>query len=199
MCRTENEDHSVSIMFGIHSFCSCCCFIWRVCKLCLTVQDQDSGLVFILECSMARQDPRCSWIENTLLKRQETCSQIYRAWICSWASPLYVHLTSMSCDKCSQDFPIFHHSSASMYYTEHKPKNKNGIGLGRRLHISIHPSVDTHIHTYIRKHRHPSIHPYTNTYILRWVKAYPTFDFWSIFALPFVIWAGIVDQVHALT
>ena len=45
--------------------------------------------------------------------------------------------------------PIFcssvcgHRCSASMYYTEHKPKNKNGGGLGTRLsqgaYISFHP------------------------------------------------------------
>ena len=38
-----------------------------------------------------------------------------------------VHLASTRCnlrDRCSQAFPIFHHSSASVYYTERKPKNK---------------------------------------------------------------------------
>ena len=38
-----------------------------------------------------------------------------------------------SCDKCSQSFPIFCRSSASVYYTEHKSKNKNGGGLRTRL------------------------------------------------------------------
>ena len=39
----------------------------------------------------------------------------------------YVHLASTrrhSCDRCSQAFPVFRRSSASMYYTERKPKNK---------------------------------------------------------------------------
>ena len=29
--------------------------------------------------------------------------------------------------------PIFHRSSASVHYTEHKPNNKNRIGLGTKL------------------------------------------------------------------
>ena len=35
--------------------------------------------------------------------------------------------------------------------------------------------------------------------LLRLIKAYLSFEFSSIFALPFVLWASIVDQVHALT
>ena len=40
MCRRRigNEEHPVRIIFGVHSSCSC--FIWRVCTLRLTVQDQ---------------------------------------------------------------------------------------------------------------------------------------------------------------
>ena len=48
-----------------------------------------------------------------------------------------VQLVSMSHDKCSQAFPVFRRSSASMYYTEHKPKNKNGGGLGTRLTSTV--------------------------------------------------------------
>ena len=37
--------------------------------------------------------------------------------------------------KHSQAFPVFHHSSASVYYTERKLKNtKHGWGLGMRQH-----------------------------------------------------------------
>ena len=53
--------------------------------------------------------------------------------------PPYIQLASTwhhSCDKCSQPFPIFDHSSASMYYTERKPKSKSGEALGMRLHAS---------------------------------------------------------------
>ena len=39
------------------------------------------------------------------------------------------------CDKCSQAFTVFCHSSASIYYTEHIPNNNNGGGLGTRLHL----------------------------------------------------------------
>ena len=41
---------------------------------------------------------------------------------------LYVHLTSTWCHsryKCSQTFPVFHHSSAFLYYTERKLKDEN--------------------------------------------------------------------------
>ena len=53
--------------------------------------------------------------------------------------PPYVHLASTGCqshDRCSQAFPVFFLcSSASVYYTERKPKSKkkNGGGLGTRL------------------------------------------------------------------
>ena len=48
----------------------------------------------------------------------------------------YIHLTSTrhhSHNRCSQAFPVFSHSSASMYYTERKPGNKTWAGLGTRL------------------------------------------------------------------
>ena len=51
-----------------------------------------------------------------------------------------VHLMSTrrhSRDTCSQVFPVFHHSSASVYYTECKPMNKKGGGLGTRLQCYI--------------------------------------------------------------
>ena len=41
--------------------------------------------------------------------------------------PPYVHLASTrhhSRDRCSQAFPVFRHSTASVYYTERKPRNK---------------------------------------------------------------------------
>ena len=54
MCgrRAGNEDHPVRIMFGVHYFCSC--FVWRVCRLRLTVlvsepdprKIEKEGLVF---------------------------------------------------------------------------------------------------------------------------------------------------------
>ena len=46
---------------------------------------------------------------------------------CGPLSPC-VHLTSTRChlcDKCSQAIPVFRRSSASVYDTEHKPKNRN--------------------------------------------------------------------------
>ena len=51
--------------------------------------------------------------------------------------PPYVHLASIrrhSRDRCSQAFPVFR--AASVHYTERKPKNKNGGGLGTRLDYS---------------------------------------------------------------
>ena len=53
--------------------------------------------------------------------------------------PPYVHLASTqrhSRARCAQAFPVFHHSSASVYYTECNSKNKNGGGLETRLPIS---------------------------------------------------------------
>ena len=51
--------------------------------------------------------------------------------------PPYAYLVStrrQSHDRCSQAFSVFCSSSASVYYTEHKPKNKkNGEGLRTRL------------------------------------------------------------------
>ena len=50
-------------------------------------------------------------------------------------SPPHVHLASTRHNlrsRCSQAFPVFHHSSTSMYYTEHKLKNKKtGDAWGR--------------------------------------------------------------------
>ena len=59
--------------------------------------------------------------------------------VCGWAPhppPIYLASTwCHSCDRCSQVFPVFCHSSASVYYTERKPKNKKKRGgLGTRLH-----------------------------------------------------------------
>ena len=64
-------------------------------------------------------------------------SLVARLFECSPLPP-YIHLTTWhhSCDKCSQAFVVFCRFSASVYYyTEHKLKNKNGGGLGTRLHL----------------------------------------------------------------
>ena len=37
------------------------------------------------------------------------------------------------------DFPVFHRSSASVYYTERTLKNKNEGGLGMRLLVGVLP------------------------------------------------------------
>ena len=53
----------------------------------------------------------------------------YCTQVCGWALPPYIHLASTrrhSRDRCFQAFPVFHHSSTSVYYTEHKPKTKKG-------------------------------------------------------------------------
>ena len=50
--------------------------------------------------------------------------------------PPYIHLASIwhhSHDRCSQAFPVFHHSSTSVYNTG----EQNGEGLGKRLHKNI--------------------------------------------------------------
>ena len=52
--------------------------------------------------------------------------------------PTYMSTRCHLCDRCSQVFLVFHRSSASsMYYTECKPMNKNGGGLGTRLVASM--------------------------------------------------------------
>ena len=49
---------------------------------------------------------------------------------CPPHSPFFAHLTSASCDKCSQVLRVFLCSSNFMYYIECKPKNIKGRGLG---------------------------------------------------------------------
>ena len=88
-------------------------------------------LDFIIERSIARQDPR----------RSQDCK--YFTWPVrnSLSGLLHTilvvgHLVSTwrrSHGKCSQAFPVFRRSSASVYYSERKPKNKNRGGLGTRL------------------------------------------------------------------
>ena len=54
--------------------------------------------------------------------------------------PPYVHVVLTwchSCDRCSQAFPIFCCFSTSGCYTEHKPNNKTGKGLGTRLGLYV--------------------------------------------------------------
>ena len=57
---------------------------------------------------------------------------------------------SHSRDRCSQVFPVFCRSSASEYYAERKPKNKeqeNGGSLGKRLKIVKSPKWKDNIWT----------------------------------------------------
>ena len=83
-------------------------------------------LDFIVECSVTRQHPRrsqgCEY--SVRLVRN---SQVHCIHICGWAlphsPPPYVHLAFLSCDKCSQAFPVCRHSSASIYYTKHIQNN----------------------------------------------------------------------------
>ena len=77
-----------------------------------------------------------------------TCSQVCgHIHTCSWTSLPYITITSTfastftstwrhSRDECSQAFPVFCHSSASVYYTECELKNKNRGGLGTWLCLS---------------------------------------------------------------
>ena len=90
-------------------------------------------LDFIIKRFITMKDPTCShhreysaWQVRNLLSG---LSHIFLLRNC----PSYVHLGSTSCDKCSQAFPILGHSSASMYYTERKLKNRNVGGLKTRL------------------------------------------------------------------
>ena len=71
----------------------------------------------------------CSWTTNKVENSQShenlvSCLGMERMRI---TISSYIHLAFTwrhSCDKCSEVFPIFGYSSASMYYTEHKPKSK---------------------------------------------------------------------------
>ena len=69
-------------------------------------------LDFIIECSNASHGPRHSRDQqySTSPVRNTLCG--YCTQVCSWAEP---PLASMSHDKCSQVFPIFRHSSTSMW------------------------------------------------------------------------------------
>ena len=87
-------------------------------------------LDFIIERSTARQDPR----------RSQDCK--HSTWpvrnsLSGFHTILVVgHLVSTrhrSHGKCSQAFLVFRRSSASVYYSERKPKNENREGLGTRL------------------------------------------------------------------
>ena len=61
-------------------------------------------------------------------------------WFCDWTPPPYIHFASTSRPSDviqvinePRPSPFFTCSSTSVYYTERKPKNKNGGGLGMRL------------------------------------------------------------------
>ena len=89
-------------------------------------------LDFIIEHSVTRQNPKClhhrensAWLVKNLLSG---LLHIFVLGNC----PSYVHIGSTTCDKCSQAFPILGHSSASVYYIEHKQKNRNVGGLEMR-------------------------------------------------------------------
>ena len=64
----------------------------------------------------------CLAVERSMMKS----STLFHVFECRPLPP-YVHLAPTwrhSRDRCSQAFPVFSRSSASVYYTECKPKNK---------------------------------------------------------------------------
>ena len=80
----------------------------------------------------------------------------------------YVHLMSTrrhSRDRCSQAFFIFLYSSASVYYTERKPKNKKQGRPGNEANHGALTCMSGIKHLFINKppfhklhHFHPSQH-----------------------------------------
>ena len=82
-----------------------------------------SNNVLDLSSSTTRQDPRHSQHHEYLLRltgKKLTLRCIAHIFVVGHHPP-YVHLASMSHDKCSQAFSVCRHSSASVYYTERKP------------------------------------------------------------------------------
>ena len=88
----------------------------------------NKALDFIIERSNDSQDPRCSRHQQYLSSPGNKLILRFIAHkIVVGHRPPYVQFASTkhhSRDKCSQAFPIFRRSSASVYYTERKSKNK---------------------------------------------------------------------------
>ena len=74
-------------------------------------------LDFIIECSVARQDPRHSLDReySTWLVRNSLSGLLCAYLWSGTAPPPHIHLTSTSHDKCFQAFPVFRRSSASVW------------------------------------------------------------------------------------